>query len=138
MKDRRDFLKKSALVAAGLAVSGPGRVYAYRDNASFPAGVVYTKDQPGMWSAKVGGHAPQVQVDGQKVTVTTNHPMTEEHFIVRHTIVSPEGVVLGAKTFYPSDGKAVSTYELPPDHDPVLYATSFCNKHDLWLTEFKA
>lgn len=45
--------------------------------------------------------------------------------------------VFGEKTFYPSDKEANSTYELPPGHKSKLYATSFCNLHDFWATEFR-
>jgi superoxide reductase len=136
MKDRRDFLKKSVLVATGLVVGTSGKAMA--DCKGFPGGIVYSKEKPGKWAKKAGSHAPKVQKDGLLVTVTTEHPMTEKHYIVRHTLVNEKGQVLGAKTFYPSDGKAVSTYELDPYHPPKLYATSFCNLHDLWVTEFKA
>ena len=136
MKDRRDFLKKSVLVAGGLVVGTSGKALA--GCGDYPEGIVYTEKRPGQWAKKAGSHAPKVQVDGLLVTLTTEHPMTEKHYIVRHTLVTAEGKVLGAKTFYPSDGKAVSTYELEAYHSPKLYATSFCNLHDLWVTELKA
>ena len=60
--------------------------------------------------------------------------MSAEHYIVRHTLVSSDGEVLGTKTFSPSDNEAVSVYELEtvPEH---IYATSFCNLHDFWVTK---
>jgi len=134
MNDRRDFLKKSVFLAAGMVAAGSSTVFACQGN--FPPGIVYTKDNPGKWAKKVGSHAPKVKVDGKKVTLTTSHPMSEKHYIVRHTLVSADGKVFGSKTFQPSDKEAVSTYELPSDHGPGLYATSFCNLHDFWLTEF--
>ena len=135
MKDRRDFLKKSVLVATGLVVGTSSRALA--DCSGCPEGIVYSEKRQGKWAGKAGSHAPKVQVDGLLVTVTTEHPMTEKHYIVRHTLVTAEGKVLGAKTFYPSDGKAVSTYELDSYHSSKMYATSFCNLHDLWVTEFR-
>ncbi len=135
MEDRREFLKKSVLVATGLVVGSAGKALA--DGGALPKGIVYTTEQPGKWAQKAGSHAPKVEVDGLKVTITTEHPMTEKHYIVKHTLVTIEGEVLGEKTFYPSDAKAVSTYELDPYHSPKLYATSFCNLHDLWVTEFE-
>jgi superoxide reductase len=62
--------------------------------------------------------------------------MTEKHFIVRHTLVAPDGTVLGEKTFTPAEAKAESSFELPKGQGGTLYATSFCNLHDFWLTEF--
>jgi superoxide reductase len=142
MSNRRAFLKSSLAVAAGIAVSQVSPVSA--DSVSLPKGLVYTKENPGKWSKKVGGHLPKVTVEGNKVTVITTHGMTDEHFIVRHTIVSRDGDILGEKTFYPSDTQAKSVFELTGDNSKyvwettTLYATSFCNKHDLWVTEFEA
>ena len=136
MEDRRDFLKKSVLVAGGLVVATSGKALA--NSGDYPEGIIYTKERPGKWAGKAGSHAPKVEVDGLSVTITTEHPMTEKHYIVRHTLVTAEGKVLGAKTFYPSDGKAISTYELDSYDSSKMYATSFCNLHDFWVTEFKA
>ncbi len=133
MKNRRTFLKGSLLAAVGLAAS---RIeHAAASVSALPSGIVYTAKDPGKWSAKVGSHAPVVTVDGKKVTIETKHGMSEKHYIVRHTLVSADGKVLGAKTFYPTD-KPVSTFTLPADAGKKLYATSFCNLHDFWLTEF--
>ncbi len=142
MSNRRAFLKTSLAVAAGMAVGRISPVSA--DSASFPGGIVYTEQNPGKWSKKVAGHLPNVKIEGNKLTVTTTHGMTDEHYIVRHTIVSKNGDVLGEKTFSPSDAEAKSVFELPDViskyawDTTTLYATSFCNKHDLWVTEFEA
>jgi len=136
MNDRRDFLKKSLLVATGMVLGSSVKVFA--SSGALLEGIVYTAENPGRWAGKEGSHAPKVQVDGLKVTITTNHPMSEKHYIVRHTLVTADGKVIGEKTFYPSDEKAVSTYELEPSHGAKMYATSFCNLHDFWVTEFTA
>lgn len=122
------------MVAAGAAIGNSAKVYAASE--TFPAGVVYTAENPGKWAKKVGSHAPKVNVEGGKIAISTMHPMSEKHYIVRHTLVSTDGNVIGEKTFYPSDKEAVSIYELPPGKGLNLYVTSFCNKHDFWLTEF--
>lgn len=139
MKDRREFLKRSILLAGGAVLYNSGKAFASGTKAAwkFPAGIVYTRQNPGKWAAKKGSHAPEVSVKGKKVTITTVHPMMEKHYIVRHTLVSADGKVLGEKTFYPFDPKAESTYELPERYTSTLYATSFCNLHDFWVTEFK-
>ncbi len=67
--------------------------------------------------------------------MTTDHGMSVKHFMVRHTLVDADGKQLGAKTFIPEDGHAVSTNTLPENYKGKLYATSFCNKHDFWLAE---
>ena len=134
MKSRRTFLKGSLLAAAGLVVTGTGRAVA--SGSGLPSGIVYTAKDPGKWAAKVGSHAPVVTVNGKKVTIETKHGMSEKHYIVRHTLVAADGKVLGSKTFYPTDKKALSSFELPAGGGSKFYATSFCNLHDFWLTEF--
>lgn len=133
MKNRRDLMKASLAMTAGVLATNIAP--AFGKTHSFPKGVVYTKDNPGKWAKKVGGHLPLVTVDGNKVTIVTNHGMSEKHYIVRHTLVSGTGEVLGEKTFYPSDEKASSVFEVTGKHS-LLYATSFCNKHDFWVAEF--
>jgi len=133
-KGRRDFIKGS-LILAGAAVAVravPAKA------ATFPAGLIYTRETPGRWAGKEGTHAPVVTVAGGKVTIETPHPMSAPHFIVKHTLLTLEGKVLGEKTFTAADPKPVSTYELPAGFAGALWATSFCNLHDLWLTEFTA
>jgi superoxide reductase len=103
---------------------------------TFPVALIYTKDTPGRWAGKEGSHAPKVRVEGRNVKVVTPHPMTEKHFIVKHTLVTPAGKLIGEKTFANIDPAAESSYELPEGFKGTLWATSFCNLHDLWLTEF--
>ena len=134
MSERRDFLKASLALAAGVAASSASSTFA--STVSFPAGVVYTAANPGKWSAKVGSHAPVVTKKGKTLTVATKHPMSEIHYIVRHTLVTENGTVIGAMTFDPEDKEAVSTFELNNDAGSKVYATSFCNLHDFWVTEF--
>ena len=130
MTDRRDFLKASMVAVAGLAVSRASQVRA----EELPAGIIYTSASPGRWAGKEKIHAPLVSREGNKITITTNHPMSAPHYIVRHTLVAAGGEVLGDKTFMPTDEKAVSVFELAEGQQP-RYATSFCNQHDFWVTE---
>ena len=132
MIERRDFLKGSAVAVSALAV-GLGSNALASESAAF-SGIVYTKDSPGKWSAKVGSHAPEVKVEGGKVMVKTNHPMSDAHYIVRHTLVLADGTVVGATTFTSKD-KPESSYDLPAGYKGKIYTTSFCNMHDFWLTE---
>lgn len=138
MNKRRDFLKASVVLAAGMAVSGANRVIA--GPGPYPANIIYTAENPGQWAKKAGGHAPVVTKDGYKITITTNHSMSEIHYIVRHSLIAEDGTVIGAHGFSPDDEKPVSTYDLydfSGNTGTKLYATSFCNLHDFWLTEFK-
>jgi superoxide reductase len=132
MIERRDFLKGSAVAVSALALGVGSNAFA--SEGAMYSGIVYTKDNPGQWSAKVGSHAPEVKVEGGKVMVKTSHPMSEAHFIVRHTLVLADGTVVGAATFTPKD-KPASSYDLPAGYKGKVYATSFCNLHDFWLTE---
>ncbi|MCK5903942.1 MAG: hypothetical protein KAG86_01575, partial [Gammaproteobacteria bacterium] len=96
-------------------------------------GLVYTKENQGKWDGKAGSHAPIVEVKDKKIIITTDHGMSTKHYIVRHTLVSETGEVIGEKTFSP-DEEPKSTFDLPEGQNK-FYATSFCNKHDFWLTE---
>ena len=64
MNDRRDFLKKSIFLTAGVVAARSATVFA--SSGGFPSGIVYTKESPGKWAKKVGSHAPEVKVEGRK------------------------------------------------------------------------
>jgi superoxide reductase len=133
MHDRRDFLKTTTVAAASLlAISAVPLSFA-AGNAKY-TNVIFTKENPGRWAGKEGIHSPQVTVTGSKVDVVTKHPMSNEHFIVTHTLVLEDGTYVGSRTFTPAD-KPESSYELPAGYKGKFYATSFCNLHDFWLTE---
>jgi superoxide reductase len=134
METRRKFFKKSAFAAA--AIIGMNAKLFAGEKKGWPAGIVYTADSPGRWEKKAGSHAPKVKTENGKIKVDTPHPMTKEHYIVKHTLLTADGKVLGEKTFYPDDPRASSEFDLPKG-EKLLYVTSFCNKHDLWLTEIK-
>ena len=133
MNGRRAFLKGS-LVFAGAAIMGSAAPV--QAASTFPVVLIYTKEAPGRWAGKEGAHAPKVTVEGRNVKVVTPHPMTQKHFIVKHTLVTAEGKFIGEKTFENTDPAAESSYALPEGFRGILWATSFCNLHDLWLTEF--
>ena len=133
MKGRREFLKGTLIVAGATIMGRPVPVQAA---GTFPVDLIYTKEAPGRWAGKEGAHVPKVTVEGRNVKVVTPHPMTQKHFIVKHTLLTPEGKILGEKTFENTDAAAKSSYALPEGFKGTLWATSFCNLHDLWLTEF--
>ncbi len=139
MKNRRKFLKNSLIAAGAVSLAGPlmaavpGSKEGKTDRFH---GIIYTENDQGRWKGKAPSHVPQVKTEGNKVRLHTVHPMTPEHYIVRHTLVDKSGNVLGTKTFYPSDVQPISTFELPAGYHGKLYATSFCNKHDFWIKEF--
>jgi superoxide reductase len=94
----------------------------------------FTKENPGYWASKVGSHAPTLEVTGTKVKLKTPHSMSDDHFIVRHTLLLADGTLVGGKTFTASD-TPVSDYDLPAGYKGKIYGTSFCNQHDFWLVE---
>ena len=68
MKNRRNFLKSSALLATGLAVSAPLLAKLKSEdtrNSDFP-GVIFTEYEQGRWEGKAKSHVPIVKVEGQK------------------------------------------------------------------------
>ena len=134
MSTRRQFLVTAALAGAA-AVAGVVPAVAMKVAASKYPGVVYTAQDQGKWEGKGAIHAPLVIIEDGKLTIMTPHSMSQDHFIVRHTLVALDGTVLGAKTFAPTD-KPLSEYDLPGKGRFI--ATSFCNLHDLWVTEFLA
>lgn len=133
MNGRRELLKGS-LVFAGAAILG--RAVPVQAAGTFPVALIYTREAPGRWAGKEGAHAAKVTMEGRSVRVVTPHPMTPKHFIVKHTLVTPEGKFIGEKTFENTNPAAESSYEVPEGFRGTLWATSFCNLHDLWLTEF--
>lgn len=132
MPNRREFLKSTAAAVSVLAIGSISQAVA-AGPAPY-ANIIYTKSNPGRWAGKEGSHAPQVTVNGSKVTVVTNHPMSMEHFIVKHTLVLEDGTFVGDATFTP-DVKPESSYELPADYKGKFSVTSFCNIHDFWMTD---
>ena len=135
MIDRREFLKTTAVAASALAVTSGSKAFAAEVVGSCQAGIVYTEKEQGQWEGKAASHAPKVTVADGNVSVVTKHPMNDAHFIVRHTLVLEDGKVIGGKTFT-LDDKPESGFDLPEGYKGKAYATSFCNQHDLWVTEF--
>jgi superoxide reductase len=133
MRERREFLKGSIFVAGAAILGSTVLVQAA---TTFPVALIYTREAPARWAGKEGAHAPKVTVEEKNVRVVTAHPMNQKHFIVKHTLVTPEAKFIGEKTFANTDPAAESSYELPEGFRGTLWATSFCNLHDLWLTEF--
>jgi superoxide reductase len=133
--NRRDFIIGGASTATFVMLSGPGQASA--SEVFPPKNLVYSKTNAGVWEGKQGSHVPDIEVKNGKATITTNHSQSSSHYIVRHSLLLSNGTVVGAKTFA-HDDEPVSEYELPADYIGKLFATSFCNKHDLWLAEAEA
>jgi superoxide reductase len=131
MNGRRDFLKKAFAAGGAVALAGTSRLEA---KAPILPGIIYTQSAPGRWKGKEGAHVPKVSVEGGTVKVVNAHPVTAAHYIVKHTLLTPEGTVLGESVFTSSDTPE-STHTLPAGFKGAIWVTSFCNIHDLWLVE---
>lgn len=132
--NRRTFLTSAAATAVLASTLDNARASEQATCGLPPKNIFYTKENPGRWEKKVGSHVPKLEIKDGKVTLTTPHPMSEEHFIVRHSLLLADGTVVGSKTFTYKDSP-VSEYELPVGYKGVVFGTSFCNQHDFWLTE---
>lgn len=132
MPDRRTFL--AALAALGAATAASPALAVRAPQSPLP-GVVYSHFYPGRWAGMEAIHVPLVRLDGLTLTVETDHPMDADHYIVRHTVVALDGTVVAARTLAPGDAP-MTTCELPARGR--YRVTSFCNLHDLWITELLA
>jgi superoxide reductase len=142
--NRRNFIYVGAASSA-LGLISPQLVFA----AELPklvgaGGLFYTKETPGHWKGKEGGHVAQMaveKVDNKlKVLVTTEHVMKfHEHYIVKHQLLDQDFQFLAEKMFTDpeNDTDPTSTHELLNYKGDVLYALSVCNKHDTWLSMVK-
>jgi superoxide reductase len=131
--NRRTFLTGAA-AAAAFATIGKAGAAEQATCGLPPKNMFYTKENPGRFEKKAAAHVPQLEIAGSKVKLTTPHPMTDEHFIVRHGLLLADGTVVGNKTFTSKD-QPVSEYELPAGYKGKVFGTSFCNQHDFWLVE---
>ena len=137
MKDRRTFIKTGVAALVGLSAVSPllANVSKSEKEINLP-GLIYNEKHPGKWKLKVDSHLPKISISGSQVSITTDHGMSEIHYIVRHTLVDKNGNVIGSKTFYPTD-EPKSSFDIPQGYKGKLFATSFCNKHDFWVKEFE-
>lgn len=133
--DRRDFIRLAS-VGSVFGIIAPKAVLA--NSSGMAGGVYYTKDAPGRWSSKAGGHLPIIEIsknkEGASLHIVTPHEMKGyEHYIVKHVILDKEFNFIAEKSFDPKvDKAAISDFVLGSYHGPV-HVLSVCNKHDTWL-----
>jgi len=141
--DRRSFVRlgivsgAASFIAPALARAGSATSLL---SSNLAGGVFYTKEAPGRWGKKVGGHLPRIkkEVDTAgkvKISVATAHPMSGyKHYIVKHMLLDKDFRFVAEKMFDPAKDKTpVSTFNLDKYSGP-LYALSVCNKHDTWIS----
>lgn len=78
--------------------------------------------------AAVEKHVPQYELDGDKVIISVNHVMEEDHYI-EWIMVEYEDSDM-TKYFKPGE-KA----EFEAKYVPDMKIYSYCNKHGLWMNE---
>ncbi len=133
--NRRNFIHLSTLGAVA-SVIVPNTVFACAPNMA--GGVYYTKESPGRWSKKVGGHLPDISVtkraSGVRIKVMTPHAMNGyEHYIIKHVLLNHQFEFIAEKSFNPMQDKVpVSEFSLT-NYQGQIHVLSVCNKHDTWL-----
>lgn len=130
---RRDFVN-TALTGTAAIVTLP-RV-GQAKMAHTWTNVLFHEDNAGHWKGKEKLHVPVVEMKGDKITVRTPHPMSEQHYIVSHTVVLADGRFIGRKTFNWKDDP-FSEHSLPARYRGSVTVTSTCNLHDLWIKKMK-
>lgn len=147
MDSRRDFLKRAAAslppgLAAVFFATGCKSTGAELESVGdvlgrLPDNILYSAERPGKWRGRVKAHVPEVRLDGEVGKIVTNHEMAPDHFIVRHSLVTPRGELLFSRTFKREDKKAISVFSADEDIrvGRRCVALSFCNRHDLWIAE---
>lgn len=135
--NRRNFLGLSfGGAVAGLLVGG--HATAKTVSPSMAGGLYYTKEAPGRWLKKSGGHVPLVQVSktesGSRIKVTTPHEMKGyEHYIVKHIVLDKNFTFLSEKVFDPTAEKSPISEHDVGVYRGTVYALSVCNLHDTWM-----
>lgn len=136
--NRRKVLQLGTVGAAG-ALFIPTQLMALSKTSPLQTimggGLYYTKEQPGRWARKAGGHSPAIERKKNRIEVTTPHPMNGfKHYIVKHMILNHKFEFVSEHRFDPRvDEIPVSQYDIGRLNHRV-FAVSVCNKHDTWVT----
>ena len=139
--DRRNFMRLG-LTGGIAAVTLPSLAVASSKSAGttqkMAGGVFYTKENPGRWGKKVGGHLPGIEMTKSKgfakLKVQTKHGMDpHKHYITKHIILDKDFNFIAENLFDPTKDKvAVSNFEIK-NYSGTVYVLSHCNKHDTWM-----
>jgi len=105
--------------------------------AAYEEGEVFTKDAPGKWAGKEGGHTPVCTKNGDGTyTVVVNHGMTagddekDDHWIEYVYAKDAEGNIVGIQKFVPTDEKPTITFKY--EGAGAITPYSYCNLHGMW------
>ena len=105
--------------------------------AAYEEGEVFTKDAPGKWAGKEGGHTPVCTKNGDGTyTVVVNHGMTagddekDDHWIEYVYAKDAENNIVVIQKFVPTDEAPTITFKFEGAGAVTPY--SYCNKHGMW------
>jgi superoxide reductase len=136
MRSRKGLnMKRRDLVITAVTGTAATVTLPRRAEAAAPDGwtnVIFTENNLGHWKGMQERHVPVVQVNGDKISIRTPHPMSEAHYIVSHSVVLADGTFIDRKTFSWKD-QPVSEHSLPAGYKGSVTVTSTCNVHDLWI-----
>ncbi len=134
--ERRGILRLGLAGAAGSLFLPRAILAAGHGNAThspMAGGVYYTRRNPGRWAKKIGGHLPTIEREGNKIEVTTGHPMKGfQHYIVKHMILDENFRFVAETRFDPLKDTPMSSHDISKLRKTV-YVASMCNIHDVWL-----
>jgi len=137
---RRLFIKGLGLVGIGSALTLPHSASAGGSDpmmSPLAGSLFYTKDKPGRWAGKEGGHVPSIVRNGNTIEATTGHEMNGfVHYIIKHVLLDNNLQFVREQMFNPEKDAPVSEHDISGLHD-MVYVVSLCNKHDAWLNALK-
>lgn len=85
---------------------------------------------PNSQAEELDNHILHIEIDGENIKVSMNHPMEDDHFIEWFALVDDERI---GKKFLKPGSKAEVTF--PYIKGSKVYA--FCNKHMLWVKDIE-
>jgi len=141
--ERRDFIRLGLAGAAGSVILPKVALAEAKIPTTGAGGLFYTAEAPGRWAKKAAGHLPNVALEKNGanlgVQVVTSHPMDSfNHYIIKHQLLNANFEYITENVFDPTkDTQPISTFNLEGYSGP-LYALSFCNLHDVWVSVVEA
>ncbi|NET34429.1 MAG: hypothetical protein F6K19_20790 [Cyanothece sp. SIO1E1] len=103
-------------------------------------GIYYTELAAGRWSEKAGGHTPKINAqkisdNEMKLEVVTSHPMDGyAHYIIKHQLLDSDFNFIEEELFDPEQGQEPKSEFTLQNYSGTIYALSYCNLHDVWLS----
>ena len=123
----------SLFIPRGVLAAGPSAAFTSR----LAGGSSIPRNGLGDGARRSVGHLPMIERAGNKIEVTTGHPMKGfRHYIVKHMILDDDFQFVAEKMFDPKKDSPVSTHDISKLREKV-YVLSMCNIHDVWLNSLQ-